>query len=568
MNIFRRSTSKLANQNENSQHAQFRYRRLWAYSVMITSVVSLAPLVVMTVVNYHQYADVMKTEVNYPISQSLSSTKTSLEFLIEERLSALSLIINEKSFAELSDKNKLIHVLSSLKQSFEGFIDLGLIDSDGNQHSYVGPYKLTGKNYSDQEWFHEVRLRKFHVSDIFMGFRNFPHFVIACKREMDNGDFYVLRATLDTKVLHRSILSMKDKPARDVFIINRQGIMQTSSRSHGDIMEQFSMEAPPPTDGTEILELSDVRDGFDILGYAYIDRSPFILILLTRSDDLMANWLVLRKKLLWFLAISVILIIIVVLSSSTYLTKRILRADLRQAEVLHNVQYTSKMASIGRLAAGVAHEINNPLAIINEKAGLLKDLANFSDEFMHKEKTLAIVNSIIRSVERCSTITHRLLGFAKRMDLNVETIHIGLLIKEVLNFLEMEANYRNIEVSIHETDDLPSLESDRGQLQQVFLNIINNAFAAVDDGGAIEITLEQRVKDTVSVIISDNGKGISTEDMKKIFEPFFTTKKEYGTGLGLSITYGIVQKLGGQLEVASELGEGTSFMVTLPLIAP
>ncbi|NIP42814.1 MAG: GHKL domain-containing protein, partial [candidate division Zixibacteria bacterium] len=109
--------------------------------------------------------------------------------------------------------------------------------------------------------------------------------------------------------------------------------------------------------------------------------------------------------------------------------------------------------------------------------------------------------------------------------------------------------------------------SDRGQLQQVFLNILNNAIDAISEGGEIDINIELRKDNKIDVIIKDTGRGISNQDLERIFEPFFSTKKEHGTGLGLSITYGIVQKLGGQIRAASKLGEGTTFTVTLPIEA-
>jgi two-component system, NtrC family, sensor kinase len=112
--------------------------------------------------------------------------------------------------------------------------------------------------------------------------------------------------------------------------------------------------------------------------------------------------------------------------------------------------------------------------------------------------------------------------------------------------------------------ELPSTVADAGQLQQVFLNIINNAFAVVDDHGRIEIGIRDTGSDAVAVWIADDGVGIAEEHLPHIFDPFFTTKKGAGTGLGLSITYGIVQKLGGDIAVQSKVGEGTRFTVTLP----
>jgi len=301
------------------------------------------------------------------------------------------------------------------------------------------------------------------------------------------------------------------------------------------------------------------------LGYAYIEQTPFILMIVAQRDALMKNWMSVRRDLIWFLVGSVVLILLVIFWGSIYMVSRVREADLKRDALLHNVEYTNKMASIGRLAAGVAHEINNPLAIINEKAGLVKDLALRTEDFPQKEKIMKNVDSLLANVERCSTITHRLLGFAKRMDVSLETINLELIIREVLGFLEKEASYRNISIHYHIPEGFPSIQSDRGQLQQVFLNIINNAFAAMKEGGKIDISMrEERDLDAVAVTIKDNGHGISKEDLPRIFEPFFTTKKEGGVGLGLSITYGIVEKLGGRISVESTVGQGTEFTVILP----
>jgi signal transduction histidine kinase len=279
----------------------------------------------------------------------------------------------------------------------------------------------------------------------------------------------------------------------------------------------------------------------------------------------MANLFKIRNRLMWFLGISMIIIVIVILGSTSYVVRLLRKSEMRQAKVLHDMEYTNKMASIGRLAAGVAHEINNPLAIINEKAGLIKDFATLKPDFNYKDKTINGVDSILKSVERCSAITHRLLGFAKRMDVNTEVIDLELLLKEVVGFLEKEASLRNIEINFNIADELPSIASDRGQLQQVFLNILTNAYYAVREGGKIDIHANQVSKYDLEISIADTGVGISEENLEHIFEPFYTTKGKYGTGLGLSITYGIVQKLGGNISVKSKLGEGTQFSVHLPI---
>jgi signal transduction histidine kinase len=247
------------------------------------------------------------------------------------------------------------------------------------------------------------------------------------------------------------------------------------------------------------------------------------------------------------------------------MARQLREADLRRVRAFHNIEYTNKMATIGRMAAGVAHEINNPMAIINEKAGLIRDLVGFSDDFPQKEKTIGLVDSILKSVDRCSQVTRRLLGFARRMEVHAETISLPDLIKEVVGFQQTEITHRSIHVNYDFGDDLPVIESDRGKLQQVLLNIVTNAIAAVDNGGKIDISARTHGAGMVMISIADNGSGISRENLAHIFEPFFSTKGEFGTGLGLSITRDITEKLGGNIEVESEIGKGTRFDITLPL---
>jgi two-component system, NtrC family, sensor kinase len=224
------------------------------------------------------------------------------------------------------------------------------------------------------------------------------------------------------------------------------------------------------------------------------------------------------------------------------------------------------MASIGRLAAGVAHEINNPLAIINEKAGLMKDLFTFKKEYQKNQVLMGLLDSILGSVTRCGKITKRLLGFARHMDVSVQTVNIEEVIREVLGFLNKEAEYRSIRISIEVAENLPNMDTDAGRLQQVILNIINNAFAAMENNGNLRVKVVMEGEKDILLTISDDGCGIPETDIKRVFEPFFSTKTgKGGTGLGLSITYGLIEQLGGTINVKSELNRGTTFTITLPI---
>jgi signal transduction histidine kinase len=250
------------------------------------------------------------------------------------------------------------------------------------------------------------------------------------------------------------------------------------------------------------------------------------------------------------------------------MVRRIQIADQKRVATLHQVEYANKMASIGRLAASVAHEINNPLAVINEKAGLIQDLFKLKKEYGQDERLLGLVSSVLASVERAGTITKRLLNFARNLEADVEEVRIGEVIEQVLGFIGKEAELRDIEVDLDVPEEIPPFECDRGKLQQIFLNIINNAFAAVEEGGHLDIRVEAKRNDFVVVTFEDDGCGIPEEDISRIFEPFYSTKtRQGGTGLGLSITYGLVQEIGGHIQVKSRVGQGTRFKVYIPMHA-
>ncbi len=548
----------------NHEESPRRYKVLRRNMILIMVLVTTVPLFLMALINYHEYQRALKQEIIVPLGVLVNKTKHSFELFLTERLSAVSFIASAYSFQELADQKTLNRIFRVMKQEFGGFVDLGLIDSSGLQVSYVGPYELEGKRYKDHDWFHEVVVRGEHTSDVFMGYRKFPHFVMAVKHERPTGESWILRATIDTEMFNNLIVSMGLDPASDAFIINRSGVFQTSSRFYGQVLDKFPLPLPPISYDPNVLEMTDHQGREILLAYTYFVSPSFILVAVKPRGEVLRSWYTLKTELFLIFVASVVVIFLVVFKLTDMFVKRIEESDYRRELAYHDMEYTNKLATIGRLAAGIAHEINNPMAIINEKAGLMGDLIGSMSQFPNREKFLRLTESIRQSVDRCSTITHRLLGFARRMDVEIEVIDLNEVILEVIGFLENEALHHNVDVRLQLADDLPQISSDHGQLQQTFLNILNNAFSAVEDGGMVVIATWEHDADTVGVSIEDNGVGMSEETRSHIFEPFFSTREGYGTGLGLSITYGIIKKLGGNIEVQSKEEEGTTFTVFLP----
>lgn len=541
-----------------------RYQSLRRKIVGLMAVVSVVPLLLMAVINYYEYRTALSREIQNPLRILLSKTKNSFELFLAERTSTVSFIASAYPFEELAREKTLRHIFTVMTQVFDGFVDLSLIDENGIQVSYAGPYALAGKNYADQSWFNQVKVRGKYISDVFLGFRHFPHMVIAVRHMDETGKSWVVRATIDTTPFDRLIAAMSLEPDSDAFLLNKGGILQTNSNYYGKILERISLPMPPQTYEAKLLETQD-HQGRDVyLAYSYFPDTDFVLMAVKPRSSVLKAWYMVKGDLLFIFVLGVSAIFFVAYKMTGLLIKRMRESEERRELAFRQVEHAQKLSSIGRLAAGVAHEINNPLAAINEKAGLMKDLLGLRPDFPDREKFITLADAILKSIRRCRDITHRMLGFARRMDVSFEELDINEVLNDTLSFLEQEAKHRGVTIECELDEHLPRILSDRGQIQQVFLNILNNALAAVPDGGKIQVKTGKIDWESQFISFQDNGCGMSQETLEHIFEPFFTTKKGTGTGLGLSITYGIVKKLGGDISVKSKVGEGTLFTVYLP----
>lgn len=235
-----------------------------------------------------------------------------------------------------------------------------------------------------------------------------------------------------------------------------------------------------------------------------------------------------------------------------------LRAQMQELkETQEQLVQAAKLAAIGELASNVAHEINNPLTSIMGYTELIKEETDL-------ESIMSDIDIIAKESLRARDIVQQLLEFARRRPLEIKDIDINRLLKEVVALIGVQLKDEKIRI-IEEYSDIPFIKGDPNQLKQVFLNVISNAVHAMNDSRrAITITTG---KDSTNVFIEivDTGQGISKEVLPKIFEPFFTTKRDKGTGLGLSITFKIIQSHKGRIDVKSEEGKGTRFIISLPV---
>ncbi len=237
------------------------------------------------------------------------------------------------------------------------------------------------------------------------------------------------------------------------------------------------------------------------------------------------------------------------------ITERIeLEAQLSQAD---------KLSSIGLLAAGVAHEVNTPLAVISSYTQML------AKQLQSDPQKSGLLEKITRQTFRASEIVNNLLNFSRTSGSEFREVDVNKVIGDTLALLEHQFKTAKVEVQNELSQKLPLIQGNPGRLQQVFLNLFLNAKDAMPGGGKLHVATLNG--DNVSVRITDTGSGIAPEHIRRIYDPFFTTKNTFregqprGTGLGLSVTYGIIQEHAGQIHVESRPGEGTTFTLDFPL---
>jgi len=259
-----------------------------------------------------------------------------------------------------------------------------------------------------------------------------------------------------------------------------------------------------------------------------------------------------------------------VILATRHLTRQIDVAIAQRDQLSRELLRSAKLASLGELATGLAHEINNPLAIISSERTNLTDLiSELGAPPAVKDELTSSIERIRRQIERCSSITGKMLRFGRHAESAPARVDLVPRLSEIVALLQKQAAIRNVDLDLRLAPDLPPVAADPTELEQVMVNLITNSFQALPGGGRIQIRARSEGSGKVVLTVSDNGCGISEEDLEQIFQPFFTTKPVgQGTGLGLSVCYGLVSNWGGTITAQSRLGEGTTMSIHLARFEP
>lgn len=500
-----------------------------------------------------------------------------IEFFLEERKTDLAWVLNTYSIAQLRQTETLHDIITALQAKSPAFTDIGLFDENGMHLAYWGLHQLSGKDYKDAEWFRNVMRKGWYISDVFLGYRKEPHFIIAVLKN-DGTRKWILRSTIDSRLFTDFVERVRIGKTGEAYIINKDGYFQTERRSGGQLMSLDPEHEKNPGHHSGIETFIQKNNSGDEYLYAtaWLKSNDWLLIVREEKADAFKS---LRMASFFSILISSISGMLII-PLGFYVTGRIIRRleKMEDAKGLLEQQLigASRLAELGEMAAGFAHEINNPLQIMKSEKALIDIVLTemIKMEGVRESENLNTLQDCLAQIQlqinRCAKITQAILKFGRQGAPVPQAISVRDFIPETTGMVEKKASVEGIRISRNIDPDTPLIFADLGQLQQVLLNLYNNAIDAMKDksrpeGNCLSIAAGKDADGNVEISVTDSGKGIPQENLEKIFSPFFTTKPVgKGTGLGLSVCYGIVNSMGGHLSVESREGEGTTFTITLP----
>ncbi len=555
-------------------------------------VIPFIPFLLAVGVSFYYFATTLEQNSTGSLKRIVEDHCEMIDSFLMERKSDLELVTNTYTFDEIMENVAIDRIFENLRRRSGAFVDLGLFDSQGVHRRYSGKFQLLkGKEYKNEMWFKKVMQTGYYISDIFSGYRNVPHFVIAVKQGSGAGA-WVIRATIDTLAFDRMVARVRIGKTGESYILNTAGISQTERRSGGiRIMEKDpeyvdfvdALQVSPltakdsvPGENIQTFIKSDPAGDQYLYATTWLKNREWILVVRQEKRDAYKALYSALYITLMIMVVGGAVIVVAAIYMTEHILKRIDTLGMEKESLGNQLIRAVQLAEIGEMAAGFAHEINNPLQIIKGEHLLIETLLEEVSQLLiptAKEEVAEIKESMDQiklQVNRCSEITHAILKFGRKKESKLEVLTPNEIIPEIIRMVEKKAHVEGIDIRQTIAPDTPLFKGDASQFQQVILNLVNNAMDAIVErhgtsGGVLSITSHITEHGNAEIKISDNGMGISQDNIGKIFSPFFTTKPVgKGTGLGLSVCYGIIKNFGGTMSVESEKGKGTTFVITLP----
>ncbi len=543
------------------------------------TLVPLIPFIMVLGIGYYYFKTSIENSTISSMNRIVEDHRHMIESFLEERRHDLDFILSSYTFDDLSRSKQLDMVFDYLQRESRAFFDLSVFNKEGFHVAYHGPYSLKGKVYINESWFKEVMKHGYYISDIFLGYRQIPHFIIAVSKE-ETGKKWVIRTTIDTVTFNNIVKSVRIGKTGEAYIVNVNGMLQTEPRSGGNLMDKCPDNIKYPLSHTHIETFinTDVRGEKYLYSTTWLQNKKWLLVVRQEKSDAFSA----LTSAVYLVVLITVIGGAAILGVAFYLTNRIVgqmeKMDVEKEQLSQQLIGASRLAELGEMSAGFAHEINNPLQIIKNEQSLMEMALSDIKEtgqitaLESVEEFEDSMNQIKLQISRCAEITQAILKFGRQSKPIPQDIDLRSFIPEVTNMVAQKAIVHGISIEQNIAENTYPIHGDPTQLQQVFLNLFNNAMDAILEhhgisGGKLIIQAGPKEKNTVEILVRDNGCGIKPDNVNKIFSPFFTTKPVgKGAGLGLSVCYGIISSMLGTMEVDSKVNFGTTFTICLPAV--
>ena len=554
-----------------------RFAGVRRFILIIMLVVPLIPFLAALFIGNQSFSRSLENGAIASMKRIADDHRQMIASFLLERRHDLDLLVSTVGVDQLTHPATLKTAFLNLQHASSAFIDLGVFDPNGVHLAYHGPYDLTGKIYRDTVWFRQTLENGIYISDVFLGYRNVPHFIIAVAR-MENGRQWVVRATVDSQRFNNLVRQVRIGKTGEAYLVNRDGVLQTDRRSGGNLMEKITEKIPlPPADDQIHTFIHRQQNGEPFLyATAWLKDQNWLLVVRQEEADAFSALRQARMPILLIFLLGGAVIVVAAFALTNTIVNKMARSDAEKALLNQQLIGASRLAELGEMAAGFAHEINNPLQIMSTELTMIRVLQTEMRDSGEVKPGEALdqvtdsLNQIKLQIDRCSRITAAILKFGRQGESSAENLDLTATIPEIVQMVAKKAEVNDIRLTCQLPQQPVCVVADASRLQQIILNLLNNAMDAIADSpngndGMIAVTLAAGDEGIARIAVRDNGSGISSENMEKIFSPFFTTKPVgKGTGLGLSVCFGIVQQMGGQMGVESQPGQGTTFSIELP----
>ena len=475
---------------------QKHYRYLRKKSLLRLFLTYVLPLIIVIIYFQLQYNALIKDDQSLRLKSVAESISKTIDLFLWERKGNLINALDDPAMLTHPANSTLQSYLTKLKKDSEAFVDIGYFDSSGIQSEYAGPYtNLTNKDYSHEAWFISLKNSdiRYIITDVYQGFRQQPHFTIAVKKNINN-NLHILKASLDPKKIYEYITAAEHSGDVMISIVNGTGLYQLSTSSNGKALD-YSPIVPPK--GQKIgIEQTELNNNSIIFSYAWLNEVKWAVIVQNKSRSKDESFLTETNRVLFISTGIIFILLVVIIYRSKKIVIEIEKKDTAVEEkniVKLQLEHASRLASVGELASSVAHELNNPLAIIASEVSTIKEIINPAIQTNTKCSELELhVGNIYNACFKCRDITKKLLSFVQQNDFKISENRLEKIIDDIIDeFYIHKLSVSEIELIKLYDNDLPAIITDAYQLRQVILNIMNNAIDSITPPGKITVKLSR-----------------------------------------------------------------------------